>query len=36
MGYIHNIVNVALDVKIPKIQRVKEAKIAIFDQPTLI
>jgi len=28
--------NNALDVKVRKIQRAKEAKIAIFDHPTLI
>jgi len=32
----YNIIIVALNVKVRKIQRAKEAKIAIYDDPTLI
>ena len=35
MGYIAQY-NVALDVKVRKIERAKEAKIAFFDHPTFI
>jgi len=35
-GYIAQYNNVALNVKVPKIWRAKEAKIAICDHPTFI